>query len=123
MKTFAFIPTESIRKTYTGLIMQYKRKDSLIDMIKIGFLVFALLFSFFIYLHYVSLSSTSGYFLRKENQKLNTISFQFEILKTKLLEERQRNREEASSFKGKREVVSVNADLVQIPQVVELSMK
>lgn len=78
----------------------------------------------FIYLRYVSLSSTHGYFLRKENQNLNNVSFQYEIYKTQILDQRQKNWEKINSTKSaKREVVTVNAQIVTIPVVKELSMK
>ena len=94
------------------------------DLVKIGGLLFVLLFCLFIYLRYVSLSSTYGYFLRQENQKLNNVSFQYEIYKTQILDQRQKNWENVNNTKStKREVVTVNAQIVTIPVVKELSMK
>jgi hypothetical protein len=69
------------------------------------------------------LSSTHGYFLRKENQNLNNVSFQQEIFKTQILDQRQKNRERINSTKSaKREVITVNAQIVTIPVATELSM-
>ena len=83
-----------------------------------------LFFCLFIYLRYVSLSSTHGYFLRQENQTLSNVSFQYEIYKTQILDQKQKNREKINSTKSqKREVVTVNAQIVTIPVATELSMK
>lgn len=93
------------------------------DMIKLSGLIFVFLFCLFIYLRYVSLSSTYGYFLRQENQNLNNVSFQYEIFKTQILDQRQKNREKMNSTKPqKRDVVTVSAQIVTIPVVTELSM-
>lgn len=93
------------------------------DMIKIWGLLLVLFFCLVIYLRYVSLSSTHGYFLRQENQKLNNISFQYEIYKTQILDQRQKNWETINSSKSsRRDVVTVNAQIVTIPVKTELSM-
>lgn len=75
------------------------------------------------YLRYVSLSSTHGYFLRQENQNLNNISFQQEIYKTQILDQRKKNREAiiTSSTQSKK-VVTVNTQIVTIPVMTELSI-
>lgn len=124
MKTFAFLPTNSLKNGYENILIKYRNQDAFMDLIKIGGLLFVLLFCLFIYLRYVSLSSTYGYFLRQENQKLNNVSFQYEIYKTQILDQRQKNWENVNNTKStKREVVTVNAQIVTIPVVKELSMK
>lgn len=124
MKTFAFSPSNSIKNGYENILIRYRNQDAFMDMIKIWALIFVLCFCLFIYLRYVSLSSTRWYFLRQENQKLNNISFQQEIYKTQILDQRQKNWLRVNSTKSqKREVISVNAQIVTIPVVTELSMK
>lgn len=120
MKTFAFIPTKSIQKTYQWLILKYRKQDSTIDFIKVWFLSLVFLSSIFTYLYYVNLSSTSWYFLRQENQKLNKISFEYEVIKTKLLEIKQQDRESIQSTRNKREVVNIKAQIVNIPNNTDL---
>lgn len=73
------------------------------------------LFCLFTYLFFVNSSSTRGYFLKQENQKLNTVSFQYEILNTKILDLKQKNRESIHGMDFNREVVDIRAEVVKIP--------
>ncbi|AHB41837.1 hypothetical protein P148_SR1C00001G1059 [candidate division SR1 bacterium RAAC1_SR1_1] len=124
MKTFAFSPTNSLKNGYENILIKYRNQDAFLDMLKIGSLLFVFLFCLFIYLRYVSLSSTYGYFLRKENQNLSNVSFQYEIYKTQILDQRQKNWTIVNSTRSqKRDVITVNAQIVTIPVVTELSMK
>jgi hypothetical protein len=123
MKTFAFLPSNSLKNWYESVLIKYRNQDAFMDLVKIWSLIFVLLFCMFVYLRYVSLSSTHWYFLRKENQNLNNVSFQQEIFKTQILDQRQKNREKLNSTKyTKKEVVTVNAQIVTIPVMTELSM-
>ena len=123
MKTFAFSPSTSLKNWYESVLIKYRNQDIFMDMIKIWGLLLVLFFCLVIYLRYVSLSSTHGYFLRQENQKLNNVSFQYEIFKTQILDQRQKNWETINSSKSsRRDVVTVNAQIVTIPVKTELSM-
>lgn len=115
MKIFSFIPTSSIKKTYDGLILKYKKHDSTIELLKVGILATAFIATGLIYLYYINRSSTEGYFLRQENNKLNTISFNFEVLKIKLLDYKQKNRDSIQSSSNKREVINVKVEVVKLP--------
>jgi len=121
MRTFAFVPTQSWNKLYGWILNKYKRYDSVIDIVKISVLVFFLAVFGFVYLYFVNLASTRWYFLRQENQKLNTISFQFEILKIKMLDYKQQNRDAINSTSFKRDVVDVHAEIVRIPSEIKLT--
>jgi len=66
------------------------------------------------------MASTRGYFLRQEDQKLSAISFQFEILKTKMLDYTQQNRDTVHGSIFKNDVINVNTEVVRIPDKVEL---
>lgn len=123
MKTFAFSPSNSLKNWYESVLIRYRNQDAFMDMIKIAGLIIVFLFCLFIYLRYVSLSSTHWYFLRQENQNLNNVSFQYEIFKTQILDQRQKNWANINSTKSlKRDVVTVNAQIVTIPVTTELSM-
>ena len=117
MKVFSFIQTSSIKKAYSGLILKYRRYDSTIEFAKVGLLATALCIAGFVYLYYVNLSSTRGRYLRQENQKLNTIQFNFEILKTKLLDYKQTNWDSINENENnnQKKVVSIKAEVVKIP--------
>jgi len=124
MKTFAFLPSNSLKNGYESVLIRYRNQDAFMDLLKIWVLIFVFLFCMFIYLRYVSLSSTHWYFLRQENQNLNNVSFQHEIFKTQILDQRQKNREKLNSTKSaKKEVVTVTSQIVTIPVMTELSMK
>lgn len=66
------------------------------------------------------MSSTRGYFLKQANQEMTAITFKYEILKTKLLDYKQQNRNAISSSSFKRDVVDVSAEIVKIPNGVQL---
>jgi len=66
------------------------------------------------------MSSTRGYFLKQANQEITAITFQYEILKTKLLDYKQQNWNAVQSSSFKRDVVDVSAEIVKIPNGVQL---
>ena len=66
------------------------------------------------------MSSTRGYFLKQANQNITAITFKYEILKTKLLAYKQENRNAVASSSFKRDVVDVSAEIVKIPNGVQL---
>jgi len=74
----------------------------------------------FFYLYFVNLSSTRGYFLKQADQQMTAITFKYEILKTKLLDYKQQNRNAVTSSTFKRDVVDVSAEIVKIPNGVQL---
>lgn len=122
MRTFAFIPKKSLTNVYGSFLRQYRKYDGIMEMIKIGTLAFFLVLFVFSYLIFINKASTRGYFLRKENQKLSTISFQFEILKTRMLDYKQQNWESVAGSSFRRDVVDVTAEVVKIPTSVEVGM-
>jgi len=61
--------------------------------------------------------------LKQENQKLNTVSFQYEILNTKILDLKQKNWDSVHGMDFNREVVDIRAEVVKIPGTVELTKR
>lgn len=119
MRTFAFIPGQ-VNKVYKGIISKYRHYDSIVELFKVsGALVFLFICGF-VYLYFVNMSSTRGYFLKQANQEMTAITFKFEILKTKLLDYKQQNRNAVQSSSFKRDVVDVSAEIVKIPNGVQL---
>lgn len=123
MRKFAFIHSDKIHKTYNWWLNKYRRHQDFLDIVKVWVLATCILFTAFIYLFYVNKSSTRGYFLRQENQNLNAISFQYEILKNKILTHKQSNWKEIYSSKYKKKIIDVRAEVVAIPITSELAMK
>ncbi len=119
MKTFAFIPGQ-MSKAYTWIISKYKRYDSIVELFKVSGAFVFLLVCGFIYLYFVNMSSTRGYFLKQANQEMTAITFKYEILKTKLLDYKQQNWNAVQSSSFKRDVVDVSAEIVKIPNNITL---
>lgn len=119
MRTFAFIPGQ-VNKVYTWIVSKYKRYDNIVELFKVWALSFFLLMCVFFYLYFVNLASTRGYFLKQANQNIVAITFKYEILKTTLLDYKQQNWNAVSSTSFKRDVVDVSAEIVKIPNGVQL---
>ncbi len=119
MKKFAFIPGQ-VTRAYAWIISKYKRYDSIVELFKVSALSLFLLVCTFFYLYFVNLSSTRGYFLKQADQNLTAIWFQYEILKTKLLDYKQQNWDAVQMTTFKRDVVNVSAEIVKIPNAMHL---
>lgn len=119
MRTFAFVPGQ-VNKVYIWIVSRYKRYDAIVELFKVWALSFFLLICAFFYLYFINLASTRGYFLKQASQNMTTITFKYEILKTKLLDYKQKNRNAVQSTNFKRDVVSVSAEIVKIPNGVQL---
>ena len=119
MRTFTFVPGQ-VSKAYTWIVTKYKRYDNIFELLKVWVLSFFLLLCAFFYLYFVNLSSTRWYFLKQANQNMTVITFKYEILKTKLLDYKQQNRNAVQSTSFKRDVVNVSSEIVKIPNGVQL---
>lgn len=122
MKTFAFVRNKW-SKTYDWIINRYRKYDSVLELAKVFGLAGVFLFCLIAYLLFVNSSSTRGYFLRQETQRLNAVSFQYEILNTRILDLKQKNRDSIHGMDFNREVVDIRAEVVKIPGTVELAKK
>lgn len=119
MRTFAFVPGQ-VSKAYAWILNKYRNYDNVVELFKVGALSVFFLICGLSYLYFVNLSSTRGYFLKQANQNMTSITFQFEILKTKLLDYKQQNWDAIQSTTFKRDVVNVSAEIVKIPGSVQL---
>jgi hypothetical protein len=99
---------------------KYKRQDGFVELFKVAGAGLFLLICGFFFLYYVNLSSTRGYYLKQANQDMTAINFQYEILKTRLIDYKQQNRNTVQSSSFKRAVVDVSAEIVKIPDGVQL---
>lgn len=120
MKQFAFVQKKSLTNLYGSFLHKYRKYDDVMGMIKVIALASFLVICWFSYLIFINKASTRGYFLRQENQKLSAISFQFEILKTKMLDYKQQNRDTIHGSTFKNDVINVNTEVVRIPDKIEL---
>ncbi|MBO4515972.1 hypothetical protein J5751_00625 [bacterium] len=91
MKKFAFISTNTIKEYYDFLLNKERANRYISDLIKISLMVLFVIVCGFVYFRYISLSSTQGYWLRRANSDLSALNFQYEIVKTEILEKNQQN--------------------------------
>ena len=76
------------------------------------------------YLYYVNLASTRGYFLRQERLKQDDIVFQYEILKTKILSHQQKNWDKVTMYVPENNpIIRIKTQVVLVPSMKQLSLK
>lgn len=76
------------------------------------------------YLFYVNLASTRGYFLRQERLKQDDIVFQYEILKTKILSHQQQNWDKVTMYvPDSNPIIRIKTQVVLVPSIKQLSLK
>lgn len=98
MNTFAFRSQKVVMSAWRRMLDHYQRHNALMDLVKIGALIVVIVFFGFVYLFYVNLSSTRGYFLRQAMQERSSVAFEYEIIKTQLLKVEQDNWTKTSSM-------------------------
>lgn len=123
MKKFAFISNNSVKEYYSFLLNKEKANKYIFDLLKIWWIVLFSIICLFIYFRYVSLSSTEWYFLRKANSDLSALNFQYEIVKTEILEKNQQNWVSIYWNSQTKTIVEVSPDLVQVPNRSEFTYK
>ncbi len=123
MKKFAFISTNSLQQCYHFILNKQRKHKYFMDLLKIWALGLSILISGFFYLRFVSLASTEWYFLRQANNDLNSISFQHEIIKTEVLEQKRNNREQMYWNNQSKRIVDIRPEIVRIPSKTELTYK
>jgi len=121
MQKFAFISQNSIKQCYNFVLNKQRAHKYFVDIIKIWSLLTWIVISGFFYLRFVSLASTKGYFLRQANNEFNATSFQYEIVKTKLLDQKQENREQMYGNNQNKSIVDIRPEIVKIPTKSELT--
>ncbi len=121
MKKFAFISTNSIKQYYDFLLNKEKANKYVVDLVKIFWIIFFVILCLFFYFRYVSLASTEWYFLRKANNNLSSLNFEYEIIKTEILEKNQQNWANMYWNNRTKTIVEVSPELVQVPNKTELT--
>jgi|GEM_PF-1067095 len=113
MNKFAFVSNKKQQNQH--ILQKHIKTHGIGDLLKISVLNLALVTTIFLYLYYVTLASTRGYFLRQANQKHKEIEFQYEILKTELLSKKQLNREQMHTSNTNNETIKIRTEVVRIP--------
>lgn len=93
IKTFANQSLKAFHKSYKGRLTTYREKQSLWDSIKIGLGGLLFFVFFFIYLYFINLSSTKGYFMKIAQEELNITTAKSDIIKLQIVAEKKENRE------------------------------
>ena len=116
MKIFAFLPSQSLSREGWAWFDKYTKQIGIWDLLKISFLVVLIFVAFFVYLYYVNLASTRWYFLRKEDQNLDNLSFKNDILTTQVLQFQKNNRDELHEANNNIDRIQIiKAQIVQVP--------
>lgn len=121
MKKFAFISTNTIKEYYDFLLNKERANRYISDLIKISLMVLFVIVCGFVYFRYISLSSTQGYWLRRANSDLSALNFQYEIVKTEILEKNQQNWANMYWNSQTKTIIEVNPELVELPKNSELT--
>ena len=121
MKKFAFISTNTIKEYYNFLLNKEKANRYISDLIKISGTLLFIIICWFMYFRYISLASTQWYWLRRANSDLSALNFQYEIVKTEILEKNQQNRANMYWNSQTKTIIEVNPELVELPKKSELT--
>jgi len=78
--------------------------------------------SWVFYLRFVSLASTEWYFLRQANNDLNETSFSYEIVKTEILDQTQKNWEQMYWNNQNKNIIDIRPEIVRVPSKTELTI-
>ena len=91
IKTFAYQSLQSFHKSYKWWLTTYRDKKDLWDIVKIGILSSVFFFFLMIYLYFINLSSTRGFFMKMAQEELNTANAQSDIVKLEIVKEKREN--------------------------------
>lgn len=118
---FAFISNNAVKDLYEWRLNKYRFHRQKLDFIKMGLVIFFLLFTAVIYFRFVSMSSTRWYFLRQANNELSSAEFSFEIYKTKVLDLQQENWEQMRWSTQEKNIIDITTQIVDVPEKKEIS--
>jgi hypothetical protein len=121
MKKFAFISTNTLKKYYNFLLNKEKSNRYISDLIKISGTLLFIIICWLMYFRYISLASTQWYWLRRANSDLSALNFQYEIVKTEILEKNQQNRANMYWNSQTKTIIEINPELVELPKKSELT--
>ncbi len=99
IKTFAYQSLNSFHKSYKSWLTQYRNKQELWDRVKIGLLWSGLFLFGGIFLYYINLASTRGYFLKLANRELESTKAKNDIVKLEVVKIKKLNWDKLSAPK------------------------
>lgn len=86
MKKLVLSSEWKFHKVYQSRLNKYRVKKEFITLLEIWLISFAVLFCIFIFLIFINKSSTQWYFLRSARNTYNSTVFNYEIIKTDVLD-------------------------------------
>ncbi len=122
MKKFAFISTNWLQQCYKFVLNKQRAHKHFMDIVKIWWLFLFIIMSWVFYLRFVSLASTEWYFLRQANNDLNETSFSYEIVKTEILDQTQKNWEQMYWNNQNKNIIDIRPEIVRVPSKTELTI-
>ncbi len=96
IKTFAYQSLNSFHKSYQSWLTKYRNKNELWDRIKIVILSTGIFLFGGIFLYYINLASTRGYFLKLANRELESTKAKSDIVKLEVVKIKRLNRDQLS---------------------------
>ncbi len=90
-ETFVNNTVQSFHKSYQGWLISYRKKQDMRNFIKIWILFLGLAFFALIFLIFINLASTRGYFLRLSTSQLNTSQAKSDIIRLEIIQKNKEN--------------------------------
>ena len=101
MKKLVLSSEWKFHQVYQSWLTKYRVKKEFVTLVEIWMLVLAALFCLLVFLIYINKSSTQWYFLRSARNIYNTTVFNYEIIKTDILDLKKVNRDKLKENNSK----------------------
>lgn len=121
LQTFVHNTVKSFHKSYQGWLVSYRKKQDLWDLIKIVALLFGVFFFIIIFLIYINLASTGGYFLRRSTNQLDTSQAKADIIKLEVIKKNKQNRD--NLVNPRTQALKESVETIYIPEETSPSSK
>lgn len=93
IETFVKQSFNFFHTSYKSRLTTYRAKEELWNLIKVGILFGLALFFGGLFLYYVNLASTRGYFMKIESRKLDENKAKSDIIKLEVIKQNKENRD------------------------------
>lgn len=99
----------SVVNSIKGRARQHKEK---MPLLKLGAAITVLVLLMLVYVTYVNKASTFGYFYKVESQNLDTITFQYNLVKLDVLEQQQQLWQQVNTFDARSDPTALRDRLI-----------
>ena len=101
MKKLVLSSEWKFHQAYQSWLSKYRVKKEFVTLIEISMLLLTILFCLLIFLIYINKSSTQWYFLKQARNTYNNTIFDYEIIKTDILDLKKINRDKLKENNSK----------------------